>query len=115
MGKGDDDMKIGAWEHSLEPTVEPFGALEALAFGAVSVTARIIGDTHVSATFVAYVHMTAQGCSSAVFDVSHGLSLVGGCPVVLAIVRPMDAENVRNLQRCPSQARRRLRSSATCV
>jgi hypothetical protein len=76
MGKGDNHMKIWARQHSFESTVEPFGALEALAFGAVSVTTGIVRDAHISATVVAYVHMTTQCGGSTVFDVDHGLSLV---------------------------------------
>ena len=68
---GEHDMEVGHVEQFRLPVIEPLGACETLALGAVSVTTRVVSDTLMPA-IAAPLDVTAESGGAATLDRGHG-------------------------------------------
>ena len=59
MGECDDDVKVMGWEESFFSFLEPFGLAQTLAFGTMTVAARVVGDTGESAILVTDIDVSS--------------------------------------------------------
>jgi len=69
-----------------------------LAFGAVAVAAGVVGDAGESAILVAGIDVSSQPCSSAAGNIGEGFFLFRREGVELAILLPMEAKDICDLQ-----------------
>ena len=70
LGDGEDHVEVVGGEHTLDAIGDPLGLAQALALGAVTIAARIVGGPGVSAR-VAHVQMPAQDGRPAGLDITH--------------------------------------------
>ena len=96
FGQGEDEVEVLDRQQLLLACLDPQGALEGAALGAVAVAAGVVADLDMVAV-VALIDVAAEGAGATARDVAHRPVLLGTELVLLAVGVPVAAEDVRDL------------------
>ena len=96
MGQGKDEMEVSHRQKLRGLLLQPLGFGQGLTFGAVAVTAGVIGRV-LKAASVALLEMTSQLFSPADLNGPHHLEMGGWQAMRAAVALPVTAKNIGQL------------------
>ena len=105
LGLGEHHVEVVGREGALHPALDPPPLLDALADGAVSVPAGVVGVPRVPA-LVARVRVASHGGSPAIDDVAQDTALLGAQHVAVQVRGPEATEERRQVRSRVGRARR---------